>query len=130
MPEYVFETFRQVCDTSPSDVIPIDPVPETAERDFQLRSRRDLLAFIANNGMEQLTFVNTKDWERNPNPNTPIPVDGYTFMSSFKKGYFAYFFNPKTKKWIIKSFHLSDDASTIMSAALIRAGLVLEGPKK
>ena len=46
-----------------------------------LYPKSKLLNFIYNNGLEDLTFINTRDWEKNPNANTKIKVDAYEFRS-------------------------------------------------
>jgi len=76
--------------------------------------------------MEDLKFVNTKEWENNPDKTFKIYVDAYEFRSLCKLGYIAFMYNEKTLKWIIKSFHLSENRNTTMEMALFKAGLIGE----
>ncbi len=77
---------------------------ETAKSDFNLNTQKGVLEFIGNRGLESPCFINSKKWEKNPKPNHPIMVDAYNFYSGFIYGYIAFFYQPVTKKWIIKSF--------------------------
>ena len=70
---------------------------------FELK--KQIVSFVQNNGLEDLTFKNTKIWENNREKNNPIMVDSYEFVSGNKKGYIAFMYNCSNKKWIIKSFH-------------------------
>ena len=95
---------------------------------FNLRTKSDLFNFISNNGLEDMQFVNTKNWENNPDKNNPVKVDAYEFRSMSVLGYIAFFYNDKTKKWIIKSFHLSEHTNPAMMIALQKVGILpLEG---
>lgn len=124
MSYYKYKNFTEACCSYRDSVILINPVPQTAYRDFNLKNRTEILDFICNGGLEDLDFINTKQWEKNPNPKIPIMVDAYKFRSMHRLGYIAFMFNKKTQKWIIKSLHLSDDRNTIMYTALQKAGLL------
>ncbi|MCU0824414.1 MAG: hypothetical protein MUF77_07205 [Leptospira sp.] len=126
MPNYSYEEFRQACDETPENVIPIGDTLKNAEGDFQIRTKSELLNFISDGGPENLKFVNTKVWEKNPSPNSPIMVDAYEFKSLSKLGYLAFMRNEKSGKWLIKSFHLSTNRNTTMEDALKRAGIKKE----
>lgn len=76
------------------------------------------------NGLEELEFINTKPWERNPDKGNTIFVDAYEFRTLNKLGYIAFMRNNKTMKWLIKSFHLSDNKNPVMLIAMQRAGLL------
>jgi hypothetical protein len=126
MPKYdIFEFFR-CCNENKSDVVPLKRALDDANSYFGLKTKSNLLDFIGNNGMEDLKFVNTKEWENNPDKTTPIYVDAYQFRSMCKLGYIAFMFNKKTLKWLIKSFHLSENRNTTMEMALYKAGLIEE----
>lgn len=60
MSYYLFEKFRNACCEALGNVILINPVPRTAEQDFNLRTRKEVLNFICNNGLEELESVNKK----------------------------------------------------------------------
>jgi len=123
-PKYDFEEFKKACGEDRDNVIPIGNVLKDAGDLFNLRTKTDLLSFIFNSGLEDLTFINSKDWENNPDKKIQINVDSYEFRSRFKLGYLAFMHNPKTRKWIIKSFHLSENMNSTMMLALEKAGLL------
>lgn len=114
MPFYVYSEFQNACGTDKNDVIPINSVLKDANEHFNLPTRKSLLDFIFNDGLENLTFINTKPWKANPK----ISVDAYDFTSLGILGYIAYMYIEITKKWIIKSFHLSENRNPMMSLAL------------
>lgn len=122
----MLEDFVRTCKEHPQQVVLIGKVQEDAARDFNLKTKADLLGFIGNGGLESPAFVNTKDWENNPQPKTPIKVDAYEFSSAFTLGYIAFMYNPRTQKWIIKSFKLSQNRETAnaLEIALRNAGLL------
>jgi hypothetical protein len=122
MPYYHYEDFKEACGNDMRNVIPINSVLKDAKELFNLFPKSGLLEFIYNDGLEDLTFVNTKKWEKNPNPGSQIYVDAYEFRSLNKLGYIAFMYNSTTKKWIIKSFHLSDNRNPAMYLALKKAG--------
>lgn len=77
---------------------------ETARSDFNLNTQDSVLGFIGNSGLESPSFINSNPWENNPNPENLIMVDAYSFYSGSLYGYIAFFYQPETKRWIIKSF--------------------------
>ncbi len=86
--------------------------------------------FIFNNdGLQQLNFINTKEWENNPDKANPVMVDAYEFRTLRKRGYIAFMHNRKTGKWLIKSFKLSENINPAMFEAFQRAGLITHGDK-
>jgi hypothetical protein len=87
MSYYKYADFIKACENDRDNIIPINNVLENARNDFNLNTKSQLLDFIQNDGLENLTFVNTKDWENNPNKNKPIKVDAYEFTSMYKLGY-------------------------------------------
>lgn len=123
MSYYKYDDFKKACGEKPKDVVPINEVLSDASKDFNLNSKSQLLDFIYNDGLECLTFINTKDWERNKDTSNKLKVDAYEFKTMYKLGYIAFMYNPKTKKWIIKSFHLSENRDLTMCIALEKAGI-------
>jgi hypothetical protein len=115
-PAYNLEDFITCCDKKPDEIQMFDDAIKDAQYIFHLYTRNDVLAFIANNGLEKITFINTKPWEKNPDP-TDIFVDAYEFITGGILGYIAFFTNKKGK-WVIKSFHQSDERSGIMENAV------------
>ncbi len=121
MPYNFFNEFKKACLETPLDVIPIGKTLKDASEIFNLRTKSELLSFIANNGLEKLTFINKKSWEKNPNPNHDIDVYAYYFSTRAIAGYVAFMFNEKTQKWLIKSFHHPKDRNTLMQDVLQKA---------
>ena len=121
MPYNFFEEFKLACQDSPLDVIPIGETMVNSDRIFNLRTKKDLRSFIANNGLEELTYINKKIWEKNPHPEEPVQVYAYRFRTRAIPGYIAIMFSEKTKKWLIKSFHTPNDINTAMLDAFQKA---------
>ena len=106
MPCYNIQDFIYDCSQNVASIVILKNALDGACTFFDLCSNSELLTFIGNNGMENLKFINTKDWDNNPNKiNNPIKIDAYEFCTIGKNGYVAFMKNEKTKKWIIKSFH-------------------------
>jgi hypothetical protein len=126
MSYYNYEDFKDACGNNVKNVILFKSAEIDAKSYFNLFPKSRLLDFISNNGLEDLTFINTKDWEKNPNPEDSIKVDAYEFRSLNKLGYIAFMYNEKTKKWIIKSFKISRNSNPAMYLALKKAGLTVE----
>lgn len=124
MSYYNFEDFKKSCADDVENVIPLNPVLKDAMNHFNLSTKSNLLKFINNDGLENLNFINTKPWEKNPDPSNEIKIDAYEFRSLSKLGYIAFMYNETTRKWIIKSFHLSTNRNPAMSLALKEAGLI------
>jgi hypothetical protein len=117
-PSYKLEDFLLACGETPSKIIPIEDTLNDARKIFKLKTKSELLDFISNGGLEKLEYINTKPWEKNPNPSVPILVDAYHFKSLFMLGYIAFFKNNTTGYWMIKSFHLSDQRNTELEIKL------------
>lgn len=110
MPYYAIQDFIDACKDKRKVYI-IRGAQETAGKDFKLKTDEQILAFIVNQGLEKKEFINTKEWENNPNPSKPVMVDAYHFYSGDDLyGYIAFLFNPKTNKWVIKSFKSDPEA--------------------
>lgn len=126
MSYYNYEDFKEACGNSMSNVILFKNAESGAKSHFNLFPKSKVLDFIYNDGLEDLNFINTKDWENNPNPENPIKVDAYEFKSLHKLGYIAFMYNTLTDKWIIKSFKKSNNSNPTMYLAFQRAGLTSE----
>jgi hypothetical protein len=102
---------------NPNNVFIHDDAKNDARNIFKLKTTNEILQYITNNGLENLQPEVTKIWEKNPDQSIKIYVDSYEFEAFSMKGYIAFFFNPKTSKWNIKSFHLSNKRNVAMEVA-------------
>jgi hypothetical protein len=134
-PKYDINDFLKACgkdNLQPSLVSLVRGVRKTAAEDFSLKTRLALLAFIAEGGLEKLEFINSRPY-RISNEVPPPICDAYRFKSGFTIGYISFFYSEFQKKWIIKSFHRSDECGpSAMEIALKNANLLpenLEGDK-
>lgn len=101
---YDFDEFIRSCSKKPPNIYILRGAVATAKTDFNLNTQTKILEFIGNDGLENHYLLNVKQWENNPNPKIEIKVDAYGFYSGEKYGYIAFFFQPATGKWVIKSF--------------------------
>ncbi|MCD6584813.1 MAG: hypothetical protein J7K96_03525 [Desulfobacteraceae bacterium] len=101
----------------------------TARNQFKLDSKQSLLRFINERGMEDPYHYNTKLWEHNPDPSTPVMIDAYCFYSGTKYGYIAFRFNTKFNSWYIKSFKLNNDPDP-RNMPFAKLGTLLTAKKK
>jgi hypothetical protein len=115
-PTYNLTDFITCCNENPEAIHMIGNALKDAQGIFHLHTESDVLEFIANDGLENIKFVNTKPWEKNPDP-TDIFVDAYEFTTCGILGYIAFFKNKKGT-WVIKSFHQSDERTGIMENAI------------
>lgn len=117
-PSYKFSDFKKACKDKNKIAIHSNAC-KGACKYFNLRTEKDILNFIKNDGLENLLFLNTAPWKQNPT----IMVDAYEFTSGNKKGYIAYIYNKNTNKWFIKSFHLSENMNDQMAQAIKKSEL-------
>ncbi|GAI91804.1 unnamed protein product [marine sediment metagenome] len=118
---YNFENFKKACKNK--GLISIsENVRADADNYFRLRTKKDIIDFIENDGLEDLVFINTKPWENNPNKKKIIMVDSYEFRSSGKLGYISIKCNNGI--WTIKSFHLSGDMNYAMRNAINKLDII------
>lgn len=106
---YVINDLIKAC-REINQVVVLDIAQRSAREDFKLQTKRAIIDFISNDGLESLCYINTKPWMNNPDKSCPIMVDAYSFYSGPTQGYIAFFFNPKTNKWLIKSFKCNRDS--------------------
>ena len=123
-PKYVLGEFLKACRNDNKQLARVSLVGgviRKAVEDFSLKTRKDLLEFIANGGLEELEFVNSIEYRLSDEIPPPF-CDAYIFKSGFTQGYISFFFSEFQQKWLIKSFHKSDDCgSSIMEVALQKA---------
>jgi len=123
MPTYDFNKFKKCCQENKDCVMPFKKAQDDASLYFGLKTKNALLEFIANDGLEDLSFINTKPWENNSDKNSLILVDAYEFRSMCKLGYIAFMYNEITIKWLLKSFHLSKNSDFAIAIAMRKAGI-------
>lgn len=120
---YNFENFKEACKNKDLIYIP-NPVLADADKYFNLRSKKQILDFIGNNGLENLHYLYSNEWKNNPNRNIIIMIDNYEFTSLGKLGLIAFRYNNENNKWIIKSFHLSNNMNDAMRNAINKADII------
>jgi hypothetical protein len=104
---YPWEIFVSAC--SGAAAVYVRPgAMETAERDFNLITQVAIIDFIRAGGCEKVTYIRTDDLETWRGDPPPPRVDSYSFYSGPKFGYLAFFQNPLTGQWVIKSFKRND----------------------
>jgi len=107
MPKHDFGVFLRCCLEIPKDVIILKQSEEDGRLIFRLPTKKRIIEFIGNAGLEQVSFVNTEEWRNNFDKSYPLYVDAYEFRTLNKLGYIAIIRNERQGKWIVKSFHLS-----------------------
>lgn len=104
VPQYDFQTFVTDCVDGTAKAFVSKGAMDTAKSDFNLNTQEEVLAFIANDGLEKPQFINVVVWKNNKDKTTVIMVDAYAFFSGLLYGYIAFVQSSSTGKWIIKSF--------------------------
>ena len=124
MPAYNFNDFKNACGDA-GRVFAMPNARKDADYCFNLKTERRLLEFINDDGLEMLTHYSSNLWENNPSPETPVTVDAYKFRTGNLRGYIAFLYVEKTKKWIIKSFKFDRDRNDLMAQAFKEAGVCI-----
>jgi len=101
----VIKEFIAACGNTPEKVIPINNVLHDARTYYKIFTKRELLEFIANGGLEQLVFDKRKQWEKNFTQQRPLFVYSFKFKSLHLPGYIAIIENNIIGNWLLKSFH-------------------------
>jgi len=109
---YNLEDFIQCCKSNPENIHVEYDALLNARQQFGLNTKTDLLGFIGNDGLQDLTYVNTELWRNNPRKEKEILIDSYKFRSNNKRGYIA-FMKGIPGNYMIKSFHLDHDKLTL-----------------
>lgn len=127
---YVLTDFIRSCGVGTAEAFVLGGAVFDAKRDFNLKTMDEILAFVGNGGLENPVFVNTRPWDKNPNPAQPIMVDAYHFSAGDIYGYIAFMMGV-SKKWNIKSFkeERSGDPRNLALADSLR-GLVIPEKKE
>jgi len=131
-PKYTISDFIEACregDHQPASVTLVRGVLEKSTRDFTIKTKKELLEFIANGGLENLEFINSIEYRISDQIPPPI-CDAYRFMSGYNQGYISFFFSEFNQRWMIKSFHRSDECGPSALAIALKkaceAGLLPE----
>lgn len=105
-PHYKFDDFVEACRQGYPHVDAAGfKALRSADQDFGLPTRADLLAFIGQGGLEKLEYLNTRLWHNAPVEDPPPLADAYRFFIGGKEGYLAFGYLRKRRQWRIKSFH-------------------------
>ena len=124
-PSYNFLDFKKSCrKKNKNNVFIFSKALKGADKYFNLRTKKQILDFIYTDGLKNRYFYNTAPWEKTQNKNKQIMVDAYEFESGSKRGYLAFMYNNCTNKWIIKSFHLSENMNDQMCQAIIKSDIM------
>jgi hypothetical protein len=110
----------------PQNVLVQNDAELNARLQFGLNTKAGLLAFIGNQGLQNVTYVNTELWRNNPRKDKDIYIDAYKFRSNQKVGYIA-FMKGVTGKYMIKSFHLDHDKMTTRDLGAYSTKLLKDG---
>jgi hypothetical protein len=90
-------------------VTAIEKAEVSAREIFDIPTKKQLIAFISNDGLKNLRFLKIDPLSRNDIKGLRI-VDTYDFDiivgTKIEKGYLAFGKSENTPYWIIKSFHL------------------------
>ncbi len=125
VPSYNFLDFRKDCKKKNRNNVSIfTEAIKGADKYFNLRTKNQILDFIYNDGLKNKSFINTIPWKKNQDKSIQIMVDAYEFITGYKKGYLAFMYSNYTNKWIIKSFHLSENVNSQMSQAIKKSGIM------
>ena len=111
-PAYKLEDFINDCAKGTSKAFVTTGALLTAGTHFNLPTQEQVLDFISNDGLEKPQYINSEAWDKNPEPQNIIMIDAYSFYSGLLFGYIAFLFQPKTGKWVIKSFKKNREIDT------------------
>lgn len=107
---YELKKFESACRQGCDEIHIMKVAKKTARTDFGLPTKKDIVSFIGDGGLVKPRFINTKKWEKNPNPKESVMVDSYAFYSGHLYGYIAFMF--VGGKWTIKSFKENTETDT------------------
>ena len=108
---YNLDDFIQCCRNNRKKILVHYDAKLNAREQFGIYTDVELLEFIGNQGLEDLTYINTEPWRLNPRKDTEILIDAYNFHTNLKLGYIAFMIG-FSGKYEIKSFHLDKDKLT------------------
>ena len=77
---YCLTDFIQCCMNDPQNVMVFNDAELGARNQFGLSTKTELLAFIGNQGLQNLTYVNTEQWRLKPERiKGDVFIDAYNF---------------------------------------------------
>lgn len=123
--EYLWDDFVGACSsaTSATAVYVRPSAMETAERDFNLATQAAIIDFVGSDeSCQKATYIRTDDLEAWKGDPPPPKVDSYSFYSGPKFGYLAFFRNPLTGQWVIKSFKKNEQFGGFFQFAALFKG--------
>ncbi|MBU1568857.1 MAG: hypothetical protein KJ630_24935 [Proteobacteria bacterium] len=122
--DVIFSDFKNACQTTPGKIFPLPGVIDDAEKYYKITTKKLLLEFITNNGLERLTFVNKSPWRNNFTNIKPLYVFAFKFHTNALPGYIGIVKNETQGNWFIKSFHPPDDAHLSLASKLRELGIL------
>lgn len=108
---YKLSDFTSACAMNNESVQIRREAQKDAGEHFKLKTKSNLLGFIALGGLESAELIKTKKLEKNFHNDNTIMVDSYKFYSGSDEGYIA-FYQSDPNTWIIKSFKKFDPPGT------------------
>ena len=93
MPYTLFDAFKEDCKEKSDDVTVTPKAAKDARDIFKLHTVEDLLDFIGNDGLDNVTHFNTTKWRNNLYPdkeNNPQYVHYYTCRTNGKTLLYRY----------------------------------------
>ena len=112
-PSYNILHFVEACSSEPPNVTFSHDAEQSAKKNFNIRSGKELIAFIGNGGLDNRRFKNTEPLRLDLAGNQGKMVDAYHFRDGKKYGYIAFIYNEQKNNWHIKSF--KDDTKILNS---------------
>jgi hypothetical protein len=97
-------------------VVVLGDAERDARQHFRLKTKAELLTFIGNEGLEEVEFINCKEWEKSRIAGRI--VDAYRFFSGETAGYVAFCWCNQMSKWFLKSFHPDGSPTRFRNFAL------------
>jgi len=134
VPKYKYSEFKKACKKflKLKDNSVVVSGKSDQRKLFFINSIDELLDIIVNDDLKELKFVNSTDFRLSDDDPKPV-VDGYKFIYNDIRGYLAFYFRDKDKRWYIKSFHKDDDCGenqfSIEFEKLKKQGLLIDDGK-
>ncbi|CAG36774.1 hypothetical protein [Desulfotalea psychrophila] len=108
--------FCAICSEEPKKVAINRQVSSDASNILGLHTKEAIKAFVGDGGIETPTYINSKIWEKNPNPENKMTVYAYSFTSLHEQLYLAFFHNYLTGFWVLKSLHKTNNPNPTLGS--------------